>query len=155
MFTSPPPEYLFKADDDVFVNLPLLYEKLCGPYEMGRSARGPYDNVTNLLIGNLYEGNRTKVRKVGHDILNLSTIISSISWRKLFTNSTLYDWSCSRMRNPETCFLLTTTLQNGTCHHTCLTETSFLKILAVPGMELHDVPLIVCIERHLSFHIFT
>ena len=74
MFTSPAPEYLFKADDDVFVNLPLLYKKLCGPYEMGRSARGPYDNVTNLLIGNLYEGNRTKVRKVGNDILNLSTI---------------------------------------------------------------------------------
>ena len=74
MFTSPPPEYLFKADDDVFVNLPLLYEKLCGPYEMGSSARGPYDNVTNLLIGNLYEGNRTKVRKVGNDILNLATI---------------------------------------------------------------------------------
>ena len=68
MFTSPPPEYLFKADDDVFVNLPLLYEKLCGPYEMGGSARGPYDNVTNLLIGNLYEGNRTKVRKVGNCI---------------------------------------------------------------------------------------
>ena len=73
MFTSPPPEYLFKADDDVFVNLPLLYEKLCGPYEMGGSARGPYDNVTNLLIGNLYEGNRTKVRKVGNDTLNLAT----------------------------------------------------------------------------------
>ena len=78
MFTSPPPEYLFKADDDVFVNLPLLYEKLCGPYELGGSARGPYDNVTNLLIGNLYEGNRTKVRKVGNDILNLATILHFI-----------------------------------------------------------------------------
>ena len=41
---------------------------------MGRSARGPYDNVTNLLIGNLYEGNRTKVRKVGNVISDLAAI---------------------------------------------------------------------------------